>query len=246
MIAPKKAPSLDPATLADRELDRRISDGAEKIRGALVGYERAIGEQRKCQKSAVLSAWSVGGLLIEKKARLDHGCFGPWLLTIGISTSSAADYMKIAAHISDAGNLKSSISQTLKMLAPPPAAPRPTGQPPAAPRPAGPPPAAPCPAAARPAEKLPARQPPAAPRPTGQPPAAPRPAGPPPAAPCPAAARPAEKLPARQPPAAPRDRIGELEARILVLEDELKEERARAEELRRRILELEATGDAAA
>ncbi len=102
MTAPKKAPTLDAAALADRDLDRLISDGAEKIRGALVGYERAITEQQKCQKSAVLSGWRVGGLLIEKKLRLGHGDFGPWLLTTGISSSSAADYMSLARQISDA------------------------------------------------------------------------------------------------------------------------------------------------
>ena len=197
MIAPKKAPLLDAAALADRDLDRLISDGAEKIRGALVGYERAIMEQRKCQKSAVLSAWRVGGLLIEKKSRLAHGEFLPWLTATGISSSSSANYMKIAAQISDAGNLRPSISQTLKALEPPP-------------------------------EKLPVRQPPAAPRP--------------------AAVQPAEKLPAPRlaavQPAAGRGRIEELEEKILVLEDELVEERKLTEELRRRIPRVRGRGGA--
>ena len=207
MTAPKKAPTLDAAALADRDLDRLISDGAEKIRGALVGYERAITEQRKCQKSAVLSAWRVGGLLIEKKSRLAHGEFLPWLTATGISSSSSANYMKIAAQISDAGNLRPSISQTLKALEPPP-------------------------------EKLPVRQPPAAPRPAAVQPAEKLPA------PRPAAVQPAEKLPAPRPaavqPAAGRGRIEELEEKILVLEDELVEERKLTEELRRRIQEFEA------
>ena len=101
--------------------------------------------------------------------------------------------MTLGREISDVGNLKSSISQTLKALAPAP-------------------------------EKLPVRPPPAAPRP--------------------AAVQPAEKLPAPRPaavqPAAGRGRIEELEEKILVLEDELVEERKLTEELRRRIQEFEA------
>ena len=178
--AAKKTALLDAATLADRDLDRRISDGAAMIRSALRDHDRATAEQRRCQKSAVLSAWRVGRLLIEKKSRLRHGEFGPWLAAIGISSSSAADYMTLGREISDVGNLKSSIAQTLKALAPPPAAPRP------------------------------------------------------------AAVQPAEKMSARQPPAAPRDRIGELEARILVLEDELVQERELTAELRSRIELFEA------
>ena len=116
---------------------------------AIRDHDRAVIQQRQCQKSAVFSAWRLGGLLIEKKLRLGHGEFGPWLLTTGISTSSAADYMSLARQISDAGNLKSSIAATLRALAPPPAAPRPAGPPPAAPRPA----------AVQPAEKLPAARP---------------------------------------------------------------------------------------
>ena len=63
---------------------------------------------------------------------------------------------------------------------------------------------------------------------------------------------PPQKLPVRQPPAAPRpaavqpaprDRIGELEARILVLEDELVQERKLTAELRSRIQVFEAIGE---
>ena len=184
-----KAPLPDAATLADGQLDRRIVDGYAMICTAIRDHDRAVTQQRQCQKSAVFSAWRVGGLLIEKKSRLKHGEFGPWLEATGISTSSSANYMKIAAQISDAGNLRPSISQTLKALSPPLPAPRP--------------------AAVRPAEKLPA--------------------------PRPAAVQPA-----------PRDRIGELEAKIVALEGELKEERKLVEKLRKRIVELGATGDAAA
>ena len=60
--------------------------------------------------------------------------------------------MTLGREISDVGNLKSSISQTLKMLAPPPEK-LPVRQPPAAPRPA----------AVRPAEKPAALQPAAGP-----------------------------------------------------------------------------------
>ena len=193
MTARQRPPPPAAATFADRELDRRISDGAEMIRSALRDHDRAVAQQRQCQKSAVLTAWNLGRLLNEKKSRLDHGCFGPWLATVGISSSSAADYMTLGREISDVGNLKSSISQTLKALAPPP-------------------------------EKLPVRPPPAAPRP--------------------AAVQPAEKLPALRDRIeklpAPRDRIEELEDRIVGLEGELHAERELTEELRRRILELEA------
>ncbi len=46
------------AALADHELNRRIADRAEMIRLALRDHERAVAQQRRCQKSAVLSAWN--------------------------------------------------------------------------------------------------------------------------------------------------------------------------------------------
>ena len=59
------------AALADHELDRRIADRAEMIRLALRDHERAIAQQRRCQKSAVLSAWNFEDGLREEREQTE-------------------------------------------------------------------------------------------------------------------------------------------------------------------------------
>ena len=110
--------------LADSELDHAIADDVRMIAAALDDREKHLEAVAGCEKSAVLSAWRLGGRLIEKKRRLPRGGWLPWLATAGISTSSAADYMRLAREISDAGNLGASIRATLRVLpAPKPATP---------------------------------------------------------------------------------------------------------------------------
>ena len=79
MTARQRPPPPAAATFADRELDRRISDGAEMIRSALRDHDRAVAQQRQCQKSAVLTAWNLGRLLNEKKAGSITGASAPGL-----------------------------------------------------------------------------------------------------------------------------------------------------------------------
>ena len=118
-----------PDTLADADLDQKIRGQIKMIDGAIVARDRAITDRGRaaktiteCEKSAVLSAWRAGHFLIEKKTRLDHGQWLPWLEITGISSSRVADYMKLARQISCAGNLKSSIRATLRTLPAPPTA----------------------------------------------------------------------------------------------------------------------------
>lgn len=105
-------------SLSDADLD-------QKIRGQITMIDRAVVEVKKCKKSAVISAWRAGQFLIEKKARIGHGNWGPWLEKIGISPSSAKNYMRIANQIASTVDLESSISKTLgKLTAPPTANPK--------------------------------------------------------------------------------------------------------------------------
>ena len=102
--------------LADSELDRKIRDRAKMISVALADRDRALEMVKMCERSAVLSAWRLGQLLIEKKDRLTYGKWLPWLDSSGISASSASDYMRIARQIASAGNLGSSIRATIRAL----------------------------------------------------------------------------------------------------------------------------------
>ena len=79
---------------------------------------------KKCENSAVSSAWRLGQFLTEKKRRLTHGTWLPWLDSSGISSSSAADYMRLAHQISSAGNLGPSIRATLRALPSPSTTPK--------------------------------------------------------------------------------------------------------------------------
>ena len=94
-------------------LNRRIGEENQTISAALVA-------RRSAEKTAVKAAWRLGVLLAEKKRRLPHGAFGPWLESVGIATSSASEYMQLAAQISGAGNLGASIRVTIRSLGPPP------------------------------------------------------------------------------------------------------------------------------
>ena len=113
------------AALADHDLDRKIADQIRMIKSALADRYRALETIKKCEKSAVISAWHLGHFLIEKKDRLEHGRWLPWLESTGISSSSAADYMRVGREISSAGYLKSSIRATLRALPSPSATPKP-------------------------------------------------------------------------------------------------------------------------
>ena len=115
--APPVAATL--GTLADSELDREIRDRAKMISVALADHDRALEMVKKCEKSAVLSGWRLGQFLNEKKGRLEHGRWLPWLESTGISSSSAADYMRLGREISSAGNLGASIRATIRALSPP-------------------------------------------------------------------------------------------------------------------------------
>ena len=113
------------AELTDFDLDRKIAAQNQMIESAIAGHDRAIKEVEKCEKSAVLSAWRLGQSLTEKKTRLPHGEWLPWLDSCGISASRASDCMRIACQIASAGNLKPSIRATLRALPTPKSKPAP-------------------------------------------------------------------------------------------------------------------------
>ena len=121
--APPVAATL--GTLADIELDRKIRDRAKMISVALADRDRALDQVKMCERSAVLSAWRLGQLLIEKKDRLTHGKWLPWLVSSGITSTTATDYMRLASQIASAGDLKSSIRASLRAVAAPSATPKP-------------------------------------------------------------------------------------------------------------------------
>ena len=114
--APPVAATLN--TLADTELDRKISDRVTMINVALADRKRALDQVKMCEKSAVESAWRLGQFLNEKKGRLGHGAWLPWLATTGIPTTSANEYMLLGRQITGAGYLGPSIRATLKELSP--------------------------------------------------------------------------------------------------------------------------------
>ena len=114
--APDCASTKALAELTDFELDRKIVESNQMIKSALEGRDRAVDMIKACEKSAVMSAWRLGQSLIEKKTRLTHGSWLPWLNSCGISPSSASDYTRMARQIASAGNLGSSIRETLLTL----------------------------------------------------------------------------------------------------------------------------------
>ena len=126
--APDCASNNALAALSDSDLDRKVFAQNQMIQSAIEGRDRAVGEVEKCEKSAVLAAWRLGQSLTEKKTRLAHGSWLPWLDSCGISPSSASDYTRIARQIASAGNLGSSIRETLLTL-PAPATAKPKSEP---------------------------------------------------------------------------------------------------------------------
>ena len=127
--APGDASNNELAALSDSDLDQKIGAKIQMIGSALEGRDRAVEEVERCKKSAVLSAWRLGQFLIEKKSRLTHGGWLTWLDSCPrVSSSSAANYMRLARQISSAGNLGPSIRATLRAL-PAPATAKPKSKP---------------------------------------------------------------------------------------------------------------------
>ena len=121
MVRNRLAPILPPRSAISTSTGK-IGEQNQMIESALADRYRALETIKKCEKSAVISAWRLGQLLIEKKGRLTHGAWLPWLDSSGISASSASDYTRIARQIASAGNLKPSIRETLRTLPAPPTA----------------------------------------------------------------------------------------------------------------------------
>ena len=118
--APPVAATLNTlAVLSNFNLDRKIGEQNRTINNALADRRRALDQVKKCEKSAVETAWLLGQLLNEKKGRLGHGAFLSWLEKVGISSSASAKYMKLAGQISTRGNLGPSINATIRALEPP-------------------------------------------------------------------------------------------------------------------------------
>lgn len=102
--------------LTDIELDRAIADDVRAINAALADRQKHLEAVAGCEKSAVISAWRLGGRLLEKKKRLPHGGWLPWLESAGIGERSAQDYMRLATKIRSAADLGPSIRETLRAL----------------------------------------------------------------------------------------------------------------------------------
>ena len=102
-------------TLADIELDRNISDRLLMINRALAAHDDALKAVTKCEKSAVISGWRLGQFLIEKKRRLGHGQWLPWLSTVGLGERQARRYLRLA-EIGLESDLDDSITKTLDRL----------------------------------------------------------------------------------------------------------------------------------
>ena len=102
-------------TLADIELDRKISDRLQMINRALAARDDALKAVTKCEKSAVISGWRLGQFLIEKKRRLGHGQWLPWLSTVGLGERQARRYLRLA-EIGLESDLDDSITKILDRL----------------------------------------------------------------------------------------------------------------------------------
>ena len=116
ILSTENGPPTEIGSLSDIDLDEKITDRLRKINSALTDRDRAQETVESCEQSAVLSAWRLGKCLIEKKSRLAHGEWLPWLNQSGISQSSASDYMRLGKQITSAGSLKASIRATLMAL----------------------------------------------------------------------------------------------------------------------------------
>ena len=84
------------AELTDFDLDQKIGKKIQMIGNALAGRDDALKAVTKCEKSAVISAWRLGQFLIEKKRRLGHGQWLPWLSTVGLGERQARRYLRLA------------------------------------------------------------------------------------------------------------------------------------------------------
>ena len=103
------------AALSDFNLERKIRDRLQMINRALAARDDALKAVTNCEKSAVLSAWRLGQHLAEKKLRLGHGNWLPWLKTVGLGERQAQRYLRLAG-IRHESNLDGSITKTLARL----------------------------------------------------------------------------------------------------------------------------------
>lgn len=99
--------------LSDENLDRKIAQLNQSVDAALADHKTA-------ERSAVEDAWALGQHLVEKKKRLEHGEFLPWLATTGIADSTANEFMMLARQITSVGDLGVSIRSSIRGLKPPP------------------------------------------------------------------------------------------------------------------------------
>ncbi len=99
--------------LSDENLDRKIAQLNQSVDAALADHKTA-------ERSAVEDAWALGQHLVEKKNRLKHGEFLPWLATTGIADSTANEFMMLARQITSVGDLGVSIRSSIRGLKPPP------------------------------------------------------------------------------------------------------------------------------
>ena len=85
------------------------------INRALADRDRAVKTVAQCEKSAVLSAWRLGQFLTEKKRRLGHGNWLPWLSSVGLGDRQARRYLRLA-QIGLESDLDVSITATIDRL----------------------------------------------------------------------------------------------------------------------------------
>ena len=102
-------------TLADVDLDEKIADRILMIESALAARDDALKAVTKCEKSALVSAWRLGQFLTEKKRRLGHGQWLPWLSTVALGERQARRYLRLA-EIGLESDLDDSITKTLERL----------------------------------------------------------------------------------------------------------------------------------
>ena len=103
------------AALSDFNLDQKIGEQNQMINRALAARDDALKAVTKCEKSAVISAWRLGQFLIEKKRRLGHGQWLPWLSTVGLGERQARRYLRLA-EIGLESDLDVSITATIDRL----------------------------------------------------------------------------------------------------------------------------------